>query len=280
MDIKIELQEKSGIYCIMNVENGKRYIGSSKNLYNRLRSHLSLLLNNRSHNKHLQASWNKYGEDKFIFSILEFCDEDIRFEKEQSYLNFMIPEYNFSTEVIANSNRTITDEQKEKISSTLKNKYSSGEITPYKQNHNWKKCYIYDLETFSLFKEFNNLNEAFRELGTKYSTKEKVDTAIYKDRYCISYDNFQSEIEIKNHICKNLLNRVNNTGIKEYLVSEDNLGNLKYHKNIQKCADYVKSSRSTLNKHMEATRENPYYIKNTNYKIYIIKEFIPFNAVH
>lgn len=280
MDIKIELNEKSGIYCILNVENGKRYIGSSKNLYDRLRTHLSLLRSNKSHNKHLQSSWNKHGENKFMFFVLEFCDEDSRYTREQDYINFINPEYNFSDEVIANFNRVVTNEQKEKISNTLKEKHRSGEITTYKQNHNWKKCYIYDIETFLLHKECNNLNEAFKELGTKYSTKERIDTSIYKNKYCISYKLFNCEIETKNYICKNLLYRISNSDNKEYLISEDNMGNIKYHKDIKKCADYVKSSRSTLNKHTDATKDNPYYIKNTNYKIYFSKDFIPFSAVY
>ena len=279
MEIKIELSEKSGVYCLMNLVNGKRYIGSTKNLYDRLRTHLSLLRNNRSHNKHLQSSWNKHGEEKFVFFALEYCDENNIFEKEQKYIDFIKPEYNFSLNVTANIGRCITDEQKEKISNTLKEKYSSGEITTYKQNHNWKHCYIYNIEDFTLYKECQNLSDAFTELKTKYSVKERIDTSIYGKKYCISYEKLNTEIDTKNYICEKLLCRINNTGIKEYLISEDNLGNLKYHKNIQDCANYVGSSRSTLNKHMDASKENPYYIKGTNFKIYLSKDFIPFIAV-
>lgn len=51
--IKIELFGKSGIYMIINNVNGKKYIGSSVNIYNRLHGHFKLLKENRSHNKHL-----------------------------------------------------------------------------------------------------------------------------------------------------------------------------------------------------------------------------------
>lgn len=37
--IELELREKIGIYCIFNLKNGKRYIGSSKNIYNRWHEH-------------------------------------------------------------------------------------------------------------------------------------------------------------------------------------------------------------------------------------------------
>ena len=33
------LNEKSGIYMLINSENNKRYVGSSKNLYDRLHQH-------------------------------------------------------------------------------------------------------------------------------------------------------------------------------------------------------------------------------------------------
>ena len=277
MQIERKLLGKSGIYSLINIENGKRYIGSSKNLYNRLNDHLSLLRTNKSHNKHLQSSWNKNGEDNFIYSVLELCEEEIRFEREQYYIDIIHPEFNFSEQVIANTNRIISEEQKEKISNTLKQKYESGEISPYKQDHNWKKCYIYDIEAFTFYKECNTITEAFLELKTKYNTKEKIDTTIYQKKYCISFEYFESHIDIKNYICEKLFTRVSN--VKEYLISEDILGNKNYHKNIQECANFVGSSRSTLNKHMDATIENPYFIKNSDYKIYFSKKFIPFSAV-
>ena len=276
MEIKIEFNGKCGIYCIFNIVNGKRYIGSSKNLYDRLRTHLSLLRNNRSHNKHLQNSWNKHGENNFIFLVLEFCSEDTQYIREQEFISFIKPEYNFSEEVIANTGRIISDEQKDKISETLKEKYKSGEITTYKQEHNWIQCYIYNIESFSLFKECKNLTEAFTVLKTKYSTKERITSNIFNKKYCIYYEKFNSEVDVKNYICKNLLNRITNSNNIEYLISEDSQGNLKYHKNIEDCAKFVKSSRSTLNKHTDATQEFPYFIKNSEYKIYFSKEFIPY----
>ena len=46
------LRFKCGIYIFINLENGKRYVGSSNNLYNRLHEHYHNLKNNKSHNKH------------------------------------------------------------------------------------------------------------------------------------------------------------------------------------------------------------------------------------
>lgn len=52
----------SGIYCIINIKNSKRYIGSSKNIRQRLWTHRACLRHNNHENAHLQAAWNKYGE--------------------------------------------------------------------------------------------------------------------------------------------------------------------------------------------------------------------------
>lgn len=56
---------KAGIYCIENTKNKKVYIGSSKNIYQRLLKHFALLKHNKHQNGHLQNAWNKYGEDVF-----------------------------------------------------------------------------------------------------------------------------------------------------------------------------------------------------------------------
>ena len=43
----------SGVYCIINLKNGKRYIGSSKNMRQRLWSHRAELRHNKHENPHL-----------------------------------------------------------------------------------------------------------------------------------------------------------------------------------------------------------------------------------
>ena len=60
----------SGIYCIENLINGKKYIGQSIDIEKRKRIHISQLRGEYHPNKYLQNSWNKYGEENFKFWII------------------------------------------------------------------------------------------------------------------------------------------------------------------------------------------------------------------
>src|SRR3990167_5955989 len=60
----------SGVYMILNRINGKKYIGSSKDVYNRWNQHLTELRKGK-HTKHIQAAYYKYGEESFVFMVIE-----------------------------------------------------------------------------------------------------------------------------------------------------------------------------------------------------------------
>ena len=62
------------IYKIRNVTNQKFYVGSTNNTRERFRNHRNRLRKNRHHAKHLQAAWNKYGEDCFKFEVVEIVE--------------------------------------------------------------------------------------------------------------------------------------------------------------------------------------------------------------
>ena len=69
-----ELQ-KFGIYSITNIINNKKYIGSTaKSFDSRWKKHITNLKNGGHASHHLQSSWNKYGEDNFVFKIEEVVD--------------------------------------------------------------------------------------------------------------------------------------------------------------------------------------------------------------
>lgn len=81
----------SGIYKILNKANNKFYIGSSDFIRRRWREHIVLLNSNKHYNSYLQNAWNKYGENTFEFSVIEYCDSKILIQKEQFWLDWFKP---------------------------------------------------------------------------------------------------------------------------------------------------------------------------------------------
>lgn len=64
---------KSGIYKITCLKNNMSYVGQAKDIQKRFVRHIRSLNKNKHYNKHLQNSWNKYGEKNFIFEVIENC---------------------------------------------------------------------------------------------------------------------------------------------------------------------------------------------------------------
>ena len=85
---------KSGVYKITNIINGKFYVGSSINMTKRKYLHFSKLRRKIHDNSHLQSSFNKYGEENFIFSILATCPAIYCIKLEQWFLDNLNPQYN------------------------------------------------------------------------------------------------------------------------------------------------------------------------------------------
>lgn len=124
MIIDTSLKNKRGVYCILNIKNNKKYIGSSINIWQRLQKHFSLLRKNKHENIILQNSFNKNGEESYIaFCLREENREEGLVYLEQYYINLLKPEYNITKEVIRN---TLSSESRLKISETLKKRYKEG----------------------------------------------------------------------------------------------------------------------------------------------------------
>lgn len=77
----------SGVYAIYNCINDKAYVGSSSNLAGRFRSHLSELRKGVHYNEPLQRSWNKHGEENFIFLTLDLCPVIDLTDREQWFMD-------------------------------------------------------------------------------------------------------------------------------------------------------------------------------------------------
>ncbi|MBF1054549.1 MAG: GIY-YIG nuclease family protein, partial [Parvimonas sp.] len=91
----------SCIYEIRNKINNKVYIGSTIDFKQRKATHLKELRRGKHANSHLQNAWNKYGEDNFIFKIIERCSIENLLIREQYYINLFYGENCYNIQKIA-----------------------------------------------------------------------------------------------------------------------------------------------------------------------------------
>lgn len=170
--IKRNLWRKAGIYCIINICNQKKYIGSSKNLYRRLMSHRSTLRKNSHENKKLQNGWNKYGEDNFQYYILEFCQESDLISREQYYINSTKPWYNIIQEV---ERLSFPEESRVKMSISRRMGIAKGSVKLYQE----KPIYQYSLDG-SYLREYKSIKEASDVSGITRSSINRFLEGKYK----------------------------------------------------------------------------------------------------
>lgn len=74
-----------GIYRIVNTVNQKSYIGKSVDIERRWSDHRRQFRKGKHFNGHLQRSWDKYGEQAFLFEILEVVPERSSLGKQEAY---------------------------------------------------------------------------------------------------------------------------------------------------------------------------------------------------
>lgn len=182
---------KSGIYRIRNLVNNKIYIGSSKNINHRKSAHLYDLRNQKHKNIHLQRSYNKYKEEKFLFDIIELCEIENLILKEQHYINTLKPEYNIS--LIAgstvgmkrpdqslriiefNKNKIVSQQTKERVSNTLKQIGHKPSRKCIEESIKILRKPVIQLDLEGNFiKEFSSITEACKELNMATGNLSKV----------------------------------------------------------------------------------------------------------
>lgn len=127
------------VYKIVNLVNDKFYVGSTNNQRERFRTHRNKLRRGVHHCAHLQASWNKYGEEKFAFKVISHVpDGESLQEAEDAWLISHVgkphcynsglrsgaPMRGIQKERHPNFGKPITEEQRQQISQTLKDFYA------------------------------------------------------------------------------------------------------------------------------------------------------------
>lgn len=92
--MKNTLKFNCGVYKITNTVTGDFYIGSSKNLYKRLRNHRCKSSWRTCSKNPLYLDMQKYGLENFLFEGIEEClPEDLK-TNEQKWIEELKPTYN------------------------------------------------------------------------------------------------------------------------------------------------------------------------------------------
>ena len=123
------------IYCLSNY---KIYIGSSMNVSKRWQYHIQDLKKGSHRNNYLQHAWNKYGEENFVFSIIETIeDKNELVNREQYWMDYYQSHnldigFNLCPTAESQLGHKWTNEQKKKQSERMKGKMSSEEARKLK----------------------------------------------------------------------------------------------------------------------------------------------------
>lgn len=133
---------KTGIYKITNLVNKKFIIGSGI-LDTRKRDHFNKLRKNKHCNYYLQEDFNIYGEENFIWEVLEECEHELCISRELYYvltLNSRNREVGYNIELPGKSRLGIklSEEHKEKIRQANTGKPSSRKGIPLTEEHKKK----------------------------------------------------------------------------------------------------------------------------------------------
>lgn len=277
MKIDQKLKRKIGVYILTNNVNGKQYVGSSSNLYERLQNHFYHLKRNTHINSHLQHAYNKYGEKSFTYEIIEYCKLDNQFEREQYYIDLLNPKYNI---IPSASHSYISEETKQKISNAIQNLYDSGKLINIKYTD---PVYVYDINDITFCKKFSNFNELKLSNFFTSITHNRIDTSIINSHYIVSYTYIENYVERLNYISKNHLfkkQRENKNNLEYWILFyKDDM--VKYCKTINDIyTNEYSISKSTLSKYIYKLKLSQYYqIPNSDFRVLYTNQFINFNKL-
>ena len=249
----IELKGKSGIYQIRNLVNNKVYIGSTLDFYERRRDHFSLLRSNKyiHHCEHLQNSFNKYGEENFVFEVIEFCESDVRYKSEQYWLDkFYGKNICYNKNPIANSPpihygkenpraKTIICLDDKNIFHTIKDCANYYHIDRSSLNRNIRGLYNKPTRKFTYLTIYNKMLE---DNYTEEIIYKKYNTLI------IYYDQYLDHIKNKNPITGK-----SNGNSKPVICLNDD----KTFDTIENCIKYYNIDRSSITKNLQGVYKNP-----------------------
>lgn len=178
MEPDISLKGVGGIYRILNLVNGKCYIGRTICFYRRCHHYIYDFKNQRSKqiNEYLLRSMTKHGLHNFKYEVLEFCAADIMGEREIYWMDYHHScnrEFGYNLRRDSSGGMEVSDETREKISKRLIKEWKSG----IRDSHSEKLKKSWESRDKAAQGEF------FRKVLTKYKYlvyySENVATEMY-----------------------------------------------------------------------------------------------------
>lgn len=214
-----DLRDKSGVYQIRNLQNGKLYIGSTENLLTRKTAHFSALKGEYHRNSKLQKAYNKYGKENFIFEIIEFCEDKNKLIECEQYWMDRFDVCNIGYNIQPKAGKiSITDEIRKKMSGK----------TPWNKGKNG----IYSNETLELMR-LNKMNVTgnknpfygkhhTEETKQKISEKNSIKVIRLRDgKIFSSFKQCATECDINRSLISRHCNNILKTKSQEYMYYED-----------------------------------------------------------
>lgn len=134
-----------GIYAIKNLVSGKMYIGKSINILKRNHEHLYELRRNIHHSEHLQNAYNKYGENVFVFGVVEECNKEDLDKQEKYWIDYYDSYnkgYNCTIPNGYNQGHEWGEQEKIKLSATMREYHSTLSKKKRKDRANHMRSFV------------------------------------------------------------------------------------------------------------------------------------------
>lgn len=224
--------KESGIYCIINKINNKKYIGQTVDLDRRIYDHKRLLKKNEHKNIYLQREFNKYGEENFIIEVIEKCDIKKLDDRECYWISkykTMNNDEGFNMEGGGNKNKIISEASRQKkvgINNPMYGKKISNEHIEILRNRNrGKHSIINDEIAFNIKKDLSKGLKR-KEVASKYNVNvHLIDKIIALKNWSYVNSNVNEIINEKNKREKQQRNseikRLNKIGYSYLKISKE-----------------------------------------------------------
>lgn len=183
---------KCGIYAIRNLITGKLYIGKSKDIYRRIKTHATHLnTKSKDENRYLINAWHKYGRISFDYIVLEYLefDNSLLSERELYWMLFYDTtnkDKGYNLRLDSTSNMVVHEDTRKLMSEKGKLRYKNNPEERKKLSE-WSTAFWKDND------------EAKKEMSLKVSDANKKFTIVKLTRQLEFVEEYPSQKDIRDN---------------------------------------------------------------------------------